>query len=314
MNLNETKLDDKNKKEFEMYNYNILLKNRNRYGGGVALMIKKNLQYTNLEELNKLNREIIGAKIQLHNSTINVISFYLPPDNQKNKNRNQLSSEIFDTLEAFKSYVLVGDLNCHSKAWYCDKTTTKGNILNEYIMDYNLSVLNNRKHTHFCHTNNSSSVIDLMIVSNDLCDKVVRFKVHSNDMLSDHLPISSSFDLKTGHILNPNTIYINITNWSRFPENLDMELNQQSPTQTLEEEYSGFILAINKAKSAVTVTSTRKIDQLISYREAIWTKFCNSLDKTRKNSKEYWDKIKFIGQFEFKNKNRKLFLRYFSRL
>ena len=29
------------------------------------------------------------------------------------------------------------------------------------------------------------------------------------------------------------------------------------------------------------------------------------MDKTRKNSKEYWDKIKFIGQLEFKNKNRK---------
>ena len=42
--LNETKLDDKNKKEFELTNYNIVLKNRNRRGGGVALLIKKKFE------------------------------------------------------------------------------------------------------------------------------------------------------------------------------------------------------------------------------------------------------------------------------
>ena len=37
--LNETKLDNNNKREFELTNYNIELKNRNRPGGGVAILI-----------------------------------------------------------------------------------------------------------------------------------------------------------------------------------------------------------------------------------------------------------------------------------
>ena len=99
-----------------MFNYNIITRYRNRHGGGVALMIKKNLNFSKIDSLNDLEFEITGAKIKLHNSVINVITFYLPPDNQKNKNRNQFSTDLFNMLDKYKPYILLGDLNCHSKS------------------------------------------------------------------------------------------------------------------------------------------------------------------------------------------------------
>ena len=71
--LNETKLDDRNKKTLEFYNYNIETRNRNRNGGGVAILIKKNLEYSVIQELNNLDFEILGVTVQLVNTSINVI-------------------------------------------------------------------------------------------------------------------------------------------------------------------------------------------------------------------------------------------------
>ena len=65
------------------------------------------------------------------NRILTVISFYLPPDNQRNKNNNQLTEEIFAKLESFKPYVLLGDLNCHSTIWFCSKTSPKDAKLND---------------------------------------------------------------------------------------------------------------------------------------------------------------------------------------
>ena len=39
-------------------------------------------------------------------------------------------------------------------------------------------------------------------------------------------------------------------------------------------------------------------EELKALRESLWLKFCNSIDKTNKNSSEYWKKIKQISRLE----------------
>ena len=80
--LNETKLDNTNKRVFEMNNYNIVTKNRNRHGGGVAILIKNNLKFNIIHELIDSDFEMVGVNVKLALTSINIISFYLPPDNQ----------------------------------------------------------------------------------------------------------------------------------------------------------------------------------------------------------------------------------------
>ena len=258
--LNETKLDNNNKREFELTNYNIELKNRNRRGGGVAILIKKNLKYSLINDLNVFNYEIIGIKVKLVNTYINVISLYLPPDNQKNKNDNQLTSELFNKLEQLKPFILIGDLNCHSTSWNCRKTSTKGRILNDYLENFNLNILNNSKYTHYADNSSNGSVIDLMIISSDLSDKFNKFTVHPNDMLSDHLPISCTFNLKTKHIRNPYTIYIKKTNWDTYKIELDKELNNYTVTNHIETDYKNLVTSILKAEENSTSIRTRKLN------------------------------------------------------
>ena len=196
--------------------------------------------------------------------------------------------------------------------------------------------------------NNSSSVIDLVIITNDLIDKFANFKVYQNDMLSDHFPLSASFHIKTSYIKNPNTIYNKKVNWSLYTEKLDEELKKRTVRVEMEHDYNHFIESIKAAEIASVEIKTKKVDcktlpnyllelinsrkvivknmrkaksnfkfktqynfltkliknELKAFRECLWTKFCNSIDTTRKNSKEYLDKIKFIGQLECKKKSR----------
>ena len=226
--LNETKLDNTNKRIFEMNNYNIVTKNRNRHGGGVAILIKNNLKFNLIHELIDSDFEMVGVNVKLALTSINIISFYLPPDNQKNKVRNQLSNELFDKLDKLKPYILVGDLNCHNTSWFCNKTSLKGSQLNDLIHDFDLSVINNKNPTFCCSHSNSNSVIDLMIISNQLCDKLNKFKVHPNDMLSDHFPISGEFRIKTNKLANPDVTYFNRVDWKEYTKLLDIELERNN--------------------------------------------------------------------------------------
>ena len=72
----------------------------------------------------------------------------------------------------------------------------------------------------------SLSVIDLMIISNQLCDKLKKFKLHSNDMLSDHFPISSEFRIKTNNLTNPDVTYYNSVDWNEYTKLLNIELER----------------------------------------------------------------------------------------
>ena len=86
--LNKAKLDYRNKNSFEIFNYTNVLKNRNRNGGGVGILVKNCIKYQEIAELNDFDYEIIAVKLKLINCSINVISFYLPPDNKRNRTRN----------------------------------------------------------------------------------------------------------------------------------------------------------------------------------------------------------------------------------
>lgn len=328
--LNETKLDDRNKTKFELFNYSTILKNRNRNDIGVGILIKNGIKYEQIQGLNSLNYEILGVKLKLINHSINIFSFYLPPDNQKNRANNQLSDELFLKLDQHRPYILVGDLNCHSKSWFCKQTFPKGAIPEDLLLEHNLTVVNTRKNTYSHFTADSESVIDLMIVADEILHLFDKYQVHNNNMTSDHYPISGVFHFKTQYIKNPYTIIKKKTDWKLFAYFLDpllMELNKEDQDQaSLEVDYSHLTTAIKQAEIKATKETTRKINyktvpvfllefiktrksivkelkkdknnqflktrynfftkliksEFKSLRENMWTKFCKSLDTTKK--------------------------------
>lgn len=196
--LNETMLKENNNLKFE--NYNLLQKNRKVKGGGVGLLINKNLEFQQITTLDSYDFEIICAKIKLQSTSINFISWYLPPPNSNSKNSQQNNQNfceklknLFKELEKLRPFILCGDLNSHSTSWYCTLTNTRGVQIEEMVQKHNFNIINNNKPTLKNIKSDYSSVIDLVIISNDISDKLNYFKVDRNDYTSDHYPIRASF-------------------------------------------------------------------------------------------------------------------------
>ena len=270
----------------------------------------------------------------------------MPPDNIRNNYKNQLTKELFETLDHLKPFILVGDLNCHSKSWYCKNTSKKGSELEEFLYEHDLSIVNSSEPTYNSFSYDQSSILDLMIVSNDIVDKIDKFKVLSQDMTSDHFPIVGTFNFKTNYIKDPFLVYKKRIDWKKYTDNIDLSLrnNYGDDNSSLESIYSHFVEVINNSKTVSTTVTTRRINcktvpkyllDIIEYRKEIakeikkdksnlslktkynsltktikkefkavrenmWTKFCESLDHTKKNSALYWNKIKQIGSMEYK--------------
>lgn len=110
---------------------------------------------------------------------------------------NFIPDELFAELNKNKPFILCGDLNCHSTKWFCSNTTPKGKNLADLIEKFDLNILNSDIPTISNLNPNSISIIDLLIVSNDLSDKFNSLKINSDNLTSDHYPLKVTFNIKT---------------------------------------------------------------------------------------------------------------------
>lgn len=93
-------------------NYNITRKEGNSRGGGVANLIRNDLDFERVGTLDKFGMELITIKVKLKNIFINVILIYIPP---RITNQNKfLDQAFFNALSTLEPFILCGDLNCHS--------------------------------------------------------------------------------------------------------------------------------------------------------------------------------------------------------
>ena len=113
MCINETKLDDSiDDSLIQLDDYVIVRKDRNIYGGGVALYIHQNIQFEPKREL--MCDEIESLSVQIKNGKFKpfiVTSIYRPPGKPVSY-FNELES-LFSMLEAQnKESIIIGDINC----------------------------------------------------------------------------------------------------------------------------------------------------------------------------------------------------------
>ena len=103
-----------------------------------------------------------------------------------------------------------------------------------------------------------------MIVSNELLDKFDKFKFLSDDLISDHYPITGTFLIKTKFLKNATIIYKNITDWEKYTNIFESKLssvnNETVDHMNLEVHYAYLLKCIKESEKEATKTTTRKID------------------------------------------------------
>ena len=113
LSLNETRLDETIQNNMvQIPGYEIIRRDRNRRGGGVAFIVKNNYSYTLRDDLISKDLEAICIELTLRMSwPILILTWYRPPDS---------NAKVFDLFEEFlqkaeaehKELIILGDLNC----------------------------------------------------------------------------------------------------------------------------------------------------------------------------------------------------------
>ena len=148
--------------------------------GGVSLLINNKIPQSEVQ-LNT-NLQAVAARITLH-KTITVCSIYCPPS-------QPISYSDLDILysQLPSPVLLLGDFNSHNVLWGGRNTDSRGRIVEKFITDGNLCLLNDGSDTYLHPGNGSRTSIDLSI-----CDASLfldfAWKVSDDRCGSNHFPI-----------------------------------------------------------------------------------------------------------------------------
>ena len=115
--LNEVKLDENRANYFlKFINYTTIYKPRpinSNHGGGVAILIKSDLDFVETNIFSNLKLEIVEIKIKLARRDCYILAYYNPPN-------VELSEVVFKTLSnANFNYIVCGDLNSKTHSIGC---------------------------------------------------------------------------------------------------------------------------------------------------------------------------------------------------
>ncbi|UYV68682.1 hypothetical protein LAZ67_6000429 [Cordylochernes scorpioides] len=238
--LQETKLNEKYNLKYK--NYNILRKDRNKEGGGLAFLIK-NLYYEDIaiNIPNTSDLEAQGIKVYLsQNKTINIFNMYHPPNN-KLIDDGTMAQFLTDNT------IIVGDLNAKHQLWGCSMPNPRGKILSNLFDDNAFMCLNDGNPTHHSYSYNTAQALDISFSSPDIFNKC-KWQILKS-IGSDHLPILIEISTKTKTSSIKEKFWnFKKANWNLYQQNTNEDF-RKAPTRIkdLEQNWISFKNTIIKA-------------------------------------------------------------------
>jgi len=178
--LQETFL--KPSKAFSIPGYSVVRQDREDGAkGGLLALIKEELTYVVLAKTTKI--ESLRFKIKIRqNQYIEVVNLYISPDKVIGPDERKDLENICMT----NNVIILGDLNAKSRLWGSPQTDNRGELFEELIDNYALSVINTGQPT-YQKPRGGQSHLDVAIVSASLATES-RWEVLNNTMGSDHCP------------------------------------------------------------------------------------------------------------------------------
>ena len=236
--------------------YHIIRKDRSiRRGGGVCLLIRKSLNFEQLD-LTSFPEEVVGLSIT--NTSGNrwfFVSVYNEP-------KNTLTAKLFDHLNLLcGNLVIMGDFNSHHSLWFSKRNDGNGKFLCKLIKRNKWSVHNNSIPTYTpVHRIESHSIIDLVLTNASGADSIKNLAVDEDeDLGSDHSPVL--FEVLNGVFGNQTSSAssgsIKSTSWSKFSKlliKIETNLNIRSNETENDIDHNLTVLesAINTALNGST--------------------------------------------------------------
>jgi len=199
--------------KFPNYNCYKLDREGNR-GGGVAILVHKEIRHKLLPDMRLRVIEAIGISIKINDRDLYIFSVYFP-GSRRSAALTNFRSDIRVLSGVGSSFIICGDLNSRHRSWNCVRANPAGNVLFEENCAGNFTINYPHSPTYYPENSNSTpSTIDLML-TNSLYN-ISRLEVH-NDLSSDHRPVTFSVGASNLEYITENLIpCYNRADWVLF--------------------------------------------------------------------------------------------------
>ena len=247
--IQETKLKENLNFEIKKYNFEHkpqTIDEGEIAKGGVGILVRKDTPHLLLN----LNTELQAIAIQIHlNQKITICSVYIPPN--KDFSIQDLENLVGQLPTPF---ILTGDFNSHNKLWFDKNTDTKGEIIENFILQNNVCLLDGNQFT-FCR-GVSQTHIDLTMVSHELYTELM-CDTHKDQCNSDHVPIliktKNKFSIEGKPRWN-----LNKADWTKYASlaNFNTPVNEFNDIDVLCNYITDVI--VNAATTSIPITKPMK--------------------------------------------------------
>lgn len=246
--LSEIWLKPNETKKF--YNYKFYSSNRADGYGGVAVLVSNKIKSFLINDNRRASCnhvEYLEIRIETNQIIFNLVSVYIPP-NKTNHDISNTLTFLFNKYNGKNKTIIGGDFNAHHTIWEeRSKNDSRGRLLVEKIELTDLVIINNREHTYQNIANNTSSAVDITLVSPNLTDKIYWECVKTN-IGSDHFPIK----IQVGNYLHHELESMNYINYKKLAKLLETF----NPTHTF--DLIDFENAIVEMIQKVKIKKTRE--------------------------------------------------------
>ena len=203
----------------------VMRKDRNRHGGGIALLISESMAVTRLNNIEPDNEEIMCFDVTLPGTRPVKHAFlclcYRPPDHDIVEFLDSLGNTIEHAQRgSYATYLAIGDFNCRSSSfWTADATKIEGRMLKALLDSHNLSQLVDFP-TRFQGT--QASCLDLIIT--DRPNFIKNITPYNPIHKCDHIPISFELNVKYPKIKSFKRMVWNFkrANWAQLSVDLQL--------------------------------------------------------------------------------------------
>ena len=245
--------------------------------GGVMIAVHHSLPVRPLQLNSPL--QAVATRVHFGHREITFCSLYLPPSTAL-----PVAELRRLLLELPAPVLIVGDFNAHSTAWGCDHTGPRGRILESFICDESLCILNTGQRTHFTVPSGQTSALDLALASPQLA-QLFTWSVNDDPLGSDHFPVWIQSQENPVLERRPQRWNMNKADWKGFESSLETSLRSRSVTSAMSaEEFTAMVL--DSADEYIPKTSGQPRRTPVPW----WTKECGDAIKARERAFKKFDR------------------------
>lgn len=201
-------------------------------GGGVAIAIKRGLEYQMLPDFQLSLIEAVGVELASPDGPIILIAVYCPVQcRQPDGSSMRLKNDIHKLTRRKGKFVIAGDLNARHALWGNPRSNKNGAVLADDLQAGHYIVLHPESPTFFS-TAGVGSTLDIVLTN--MAENCSELRSLS-ELSSDHLPVVFELD----QVINQHQQYqrrnYHRANWPQLQRFIEDRVPEDPPMETAEE-------------------------------------------------------------------------------